>query len=206
LEEIFGAFAYLEPVEERAEDLFQRDAREAQAFLLEAGPVKQELLQFAGRVLPPFMVPAVWVVVPRLPLLPNGKLDRRSLPRRAELRGRGEGSLPETRVEQTIAAQIRAILDLERVYRHDHFFDLGGHSLTATQLVSRLNAAFDLDLGLPLVFENPTVAGMADVIEARLAVRVNDEAVLYEQVEAMSEEEALKLLAEYAGGAEEPQP
>ena len=128
--------------------------------------------------LPEYMIPSAMVSLPELPLLPNGKINRRALPAPA-----GAGASAETFVaprnptEAQIATLWSAILHVECVGIHDNFFTLGGNSLIATRLTSRLRAAFDLDLPLGTLFERPTIAELAARIEAlQLALQPVDHA------------------------------
>ncbi|HKI01750.1 MAG TPA: amino acid adenylation domain-containing protein [Thermoanaerobaculia bacterium] len=136
------------------------------------------LRAFLGERLPAYMVPDAMVVLDALPLTPNGKVDRRSLPApdvgRSELVG---GYVPPgSPVEETLAGIWSQLLGVDRVGIHDNFFDLGGHSLLTTQLVSRLRGAFQIEVALPTFFEDPTVAGLAQVVElARWAEQVAQE-------------------------------
>jgi amino acid adenylation domain-containing protein len=131
-----------------------------------------ELRRFLKEKLPEYMVPAVFVLIEALPLMPNGKIDRRALP--APDRSRPELDkvfvAPRTPTEELLAEIWAQLLDLERVGIHDNFFDLGGHSLLATQVVSRMRETFQVEIPLRRLFEVPTVAGLAESIEAaRLA-------------------------------------
>jgi len=140
------------------------------AYLLVKGtepPKAAELRDLLKARLPEYMVPSAFVTLDRFPLTPNGKLDRKALPApdlaRPEL---GKAFVaPRTPTEQVVAAIWSQILGLEQVGVHDNFFDLGGHSLSATRIISRLHAAFDLNLPLRSLFEAPTVASLATYVE-----------------------------------------
>ena len=122
------------------------------------------------------MVPAAFVEVGRLPLTANGKLDRSALPPPEEVQTREESSYiaPRTAGETVLAELWAAILKVERVGVHDNFFDLGGHSLLATQLLSHIRRAFQVEMPLRAVFEHPTVASQAEVIELLLRSAAGD--------------------------------
>jgi amino acid adenylation domain-containing protein len=127
-----------------------------------------ELRRFLKDKLPDQMVPAVFVLLDTLPLLSNGKIDQRALPAPDRTRPELEKTFvaPRTPTEELLAKIWAQVLDLERVGIHDNFFDLGGHSLLATQAVSRMRDAFEVDIPLRRLFEVPTVAGLAESIEA----------------------------------------
>jgi amino acid adenylation domain-containing protein/FkbM family methyltransferase len=121
----------------------------------------------AGR-LPDYMVPAAIVLVPELPLSPNGKVDRKALAARAVALPRSEQAFvpPRTPEEEVLAGVLAAALGLGRVGIHEDFFALGGHSLLATQVVSKVRDAFQVELPLRALFEAPTVAGLAERVRA----------------------------------------
>jgi len=127
-----------------------------------------ELRRFLKDKLPDHMVPAVFVLLDTLPLLSNGKIDRRALPAPDRTRPELDKSFvaPRTPTEELLAQIWAQLLEIERVGVHDNFFDLGGHSLLATQAVSRMREAFQVEIPLRRLFEVPTVAGLAESIEA----------------------------------------
>jgi acyl-coenzyme A synthetase/AMP-(fatty) acid ligase/acyl carrier protein len=127
-----------------------------------------ELRDFARERLPDFMVPSLWVMLDELPLTPNGKVDRRALPPPEHVRLQNENTYvaPRTLDEEVLAQLWADILGIDRVGVNDNFFDLGGHSLLATQLVSHIRKRLNVEMPLRVVFEEPTIAGQAERIEA----------------------------------------
>src|SRR6185295_4080529 len=116
------------------------------------------------RRLPGYLVPSALVALPAIPRLPNGKIDRRSLP--APDRSTAENAVaPSGPIEEIVAQIYCRVLGRERVGAREGFFDLGGHSLLATRAVSRLRAAFGVELPVRRLFEGPTVAEVAAAIE-----------------------------------------
>ena len=110
--------------------------------------------------LPAYLVPAAVTVVPRLPLTPHGKLDRAALPTPRFGAGR-TGRGPRSAREEKLCRLFAEVLGLPDVGPEDGFFDLGGHSLMATRLVSRIRAEFDVEVPIQAVFEAPTVELLA---------------------------------------------
>nr|WP_208298494.1 non-ribosomal peptide synthetase [Streptomyces sp. BK208] len=122
-------------------------------------PDAGELRRYAAERLPSYMVPAAVVPLDRLPLMPNGKLDRSSLPEPAYT---GEAyRAPETHEERLLAGLFAEVLGLDRVGVDDNFFALGGHSLLATQLTGRIGDALGAELPIRTLFQYPTVAELA---------------------------------------------
>ncbi|QRO01038.1 non-ribosomal peptide synthase/polyketide synthase [Archangium violaceum] len=121
--------------------------------------------------LPEALVPSAFVPLEALPLNPNGKLDRKALPAPDRLGQDAHFVAPRTPVEEMLAGQWTQLLGVTRVSSDDDFFALGGHSLLATQALSRLRAAFGVEVSLRELFATPTVAGLAERIEALLRAR-----------------------------------
>jgi amino acid adenylation domain-containing protein len=120
-----------------------------------------------ARLLPEYMVPAALVTVDELPLTPNGKLDRGALPA-PDFAAAVSGSKPRTPVEETLCALFAEILHLDRVGIDDSFFDLGGHSLMATRLVSRIRSLLGAEITVRSIFQAPTVAALAEELHEHL--------------------------------------
>ncbi|MEO3827715.1 amino acid adenylation domain-containing protein [Actinomadura sp. B10D3] len=118
-----------------------------------------ELREFAARALPDFMVPAAVVVLDELPLTPNGKVDRRALPK-PDFAAPASSRAPRTPAERLLCGLFAEVLGLEAVGAEDSFFDLGGDSIVALQLVSRAHAA-GLRISSREVFEHRTAAALA---------------------------------------------
>jgi amino acid adenylation domain-containing protein/non-ribosomal peptide synthase protein (TIGR01720 family) len=123
------------------------------------------LREFLHARLPEYMIPSAFVPLDVLPLLPNGKLDRRALPAPVQLSREDEYIAPRTPTEEMLAGICAQVLNVARVGAHDNFFDLGGHSLLATQLISRIRNAFNVELPLRAMFETPTLAELARVLD-----------------------------------------
>jgi acyl-coenzyme A synthetase/AMP-(fatty) acid ligase/acyl carrier protein len=154
--------------------------------------------------LPEPMLPTAYVLLDALPLTPSGKLDRRALPApETALPDRAAAFVaPRNETEEMLAAIWAEVLGVERVGIHDNFLELGGHSLFAMQLISRVRAAFAVELPLRSLFDANTVAALAVRIvtaQAEQADRAALERMLAE-LEGISDSEAQSLLA---GGDEQ---
>jgi acyl carrier protein len=169
----------IEPAEIEAVLAQQPGVTECVVVARESAPGELQLVGYvAGRALdadrlrtalrqqlPESLVPAALVIVPALPRLANGKLDRPALPA-PEQATRPAGVGPRTAVEARLAALWCGVLKRATIGIHDDFFALGGHSLLATRLIARVRDAFGLEVPLLALFENPTIAGLAAVVEA----------------------------------------
>jgi amino acid adenylation domain-containing protein len=125
-----------------------------------------ELRSFLKARLPQAMIPSVFVILEEMPRTPNGKVDRRRLPNPAQAGSEKPfGMPPRTPVEKGLAEIWGEVLSLSSVSVEDDFFDLGGHSLLATRVLSRIRAAFEVELPLRAVFQYTTIALLAPVVE-----------------------------------------
>ncbi|HTQ78688.1 MAG TPA: amino acid adenylation domain-containing protein, partial [Thermoanaerobaculia bacterium] len=135
------------------------------AAAVQPDPAPQALAAFLAERLPSYMVPAAWVLLERLPLTANGKVDRAALRAPEERGGGGAYLAPRSPVEQVLAGIWEEVLERQRVGVEDDFFALGGHSLVAAQVTSRVLKAFSVELPVRALFERPTVAALAVEVE-----------------------------------------
>ena len=128
--------------------------------------VPEELRSFLEQRLPAYMVPAHFVLLESLPLTPNGKVDRKALPAPSNesIAVPRTSVAPRTGTEKALAAIWTELLKVDSVGVNDSFFDLGGHSLMAFKAVSRIRDVFAVDLPVQDLFENPTIAGIAELL------------------------------------------
>jgi non-ribosomal peptide synthetase component F/alpha-ketoglutarate-dependent taurine dioxygenase/acyl carrier protein len=125
-----------------------------------------ELWQHLRERLPEYMVPWSYEFLERLPLNTSGKVDRDALPAPSSSReGAGEYMPPRTATEEILTNIWSQVLSLQRVGINDNFFQLGGHSLTAMQIVSRVRKTFQVELPLRELFESPTIAELSDRLD-----------------------------------------
>ncbi len=130
-------------------------------------PTDRGLREYLRQMLPAYMVPAAFVRLERIPLLPNGKMDRRALPGLTGAPATAESKMvgPRSEAEEKVAAVWREGLGLDRIGVDDDLFELGGHSILAMQIVARLRTAFGAEFSVREFFDAPTVAGVAARIE-----------------------------------------
>jgi len=128
----------------------------------------EDLRRYLRARLPDYMLPSAWVMIDQLPLMPNGKVDRRVLrmPEASKIEGTIEYVPPQTPTEQVVAGIWANLLALDLVGRRDNFFSLGGHSMLAAQMIGRVRNALQIELPLGSLFEAPTVADFAEKIDA----------------------------------------
>lgn len=125
------------------------------------------LRDYLSEKLPAYMVPAVFVLLDSLPLTPNGKLDRRALPvPDAAQQSEHLYVAPRSPVEQSLVELWQEVLEIDRAGINDNFFELGGHSLLAVRLFALMEQQFGKRLPLAILFQAPTIAQLARLIEA----------------------------------------
>ncbi|WP_400638434.1 pyoverdine non-ribosomal peptide synthetase PvdD [Pseudomonas aeruginosa] len=131
----------------------------------DAERLRESLRESLKRHLPDYMVPAHLMLLERMPLTVNGKLDRQSLPQPDASLSQQAYRAPGSELEQRIAAIWAEILGVERVGLDDNFFELGGHSLLATRVISRVRQEQQLDASLKALFERPVLEAFAQGLE-----------------------------------------
>ncbi|MGB9092329.1 MAG: amino acid adenylation domain-containing protein [Pseudomonas farsensis] len=118
-----------------------------------------------GQTMPDYMVPAHMILLPAMPLSPNGKLDRKALPAFDQGQVQALYRAPQSERERSVAAIWQQLLGCAQVGLDDDFFNLGGHSLLATQLVSRVRQALGIDLPLRVLFEHSQLQAFVAALE-----------------------------------------
>jgi acyl carrier protein len=188
-------------VDARAEEI--GDKRLVAYFVLspdfkDKAPSSSELRNYLKENLPDYMVPGIFIPIEQIPRTPIGKIDRKSLPAPDQDRPDLEHEFvaPRNPVEEMIAELWAKTIGIEKVGIYDNFFDLGGHSLMATQIISRLRNTYNVEIPLRKLFEAPTVANLALVIAEAQAAQVGEEELgqMLDELEGLSEEEVEKLL------------
>jgi NRPS condensation-like uncharacterized protein/acyl carrier protein len=139
--------------------------------VLDAQTSVTELRRALEENLPSYMIPSTFVVLEALPLTSNGKLDRRNLPAPDGSRSNLEPVYvaPSTPTEKRLADIWAETLGIKQVGIHDNFFQLGGHSLRAIQILARVRAALNVEVPLRTLFQTPTIAGLAAFISTKLS-------------------------------------
>jgi len=145
------------------------------AYVVADGAVKPETLrEFLKERLPEYMIPSAFVEMEQLPLMPNGKIDRKALPTpEREWSERKGYTGPRNGEEEILCGLFAEVLNRDRVGVHEDFFAVGGHSLLATRLVGRIRAALGIDVELRSVFESPTVAKLAFQLQGSRKAKIS---------------------------------
>lgn len=124
----------------------------------------EELREYISQELPVSMQPSGFMFLPRLPLTLNGKIDRKALPNPVFRISEVAYVPPSDEIEEKICEVWASLLNVEKIGIKDNFFSLGGHSLLAVQVVARIRKTFSIDFSVPHLFENPTVAKLAELV------------------------------------------
>jgi acyl carrier protein len=150
--------------------------------------------------LPEYMIPAVFVMLAEMPLTPNGKVDRRALPLPEGVRPELEKEYvaPRNETEEALAVIWGQILGVEKIGVNDNYFDLGGDSLMAMQLISRMSEVFQVKLQVNQFFEAPSVQEMAQIIRLNETVPGQTEKIarVLRKIQSMSQQNIREMLKE----------
>ena len=153
--------------------------------------------------LPDYMLPSWFVVLDSLPLTSTGKIDRRALPAPTgeNLGPEQEYVAPRNPTEEIVAAIFAELLETEQIGILHNFFEVGGHSLLAVQLASRLRETFQVEVSLKRIFEDPTVAGVTAALleEEDQRLRVERTAELMVKLASVSDDQAETMLEKPLG-------
>ena len=138
--------------------------------------VQADLRKHLSQSLPGYMIPSHFIKLGALPLTPNGKIDRQALPDPGGFRPSLDTgyTAPRNDIEELLVQLWSEVLQMDQVGVHDNFLELGGHSLAAIRLVARMNEAMHLQLPVTCVFERPTVAGLAELVEEVILVLMEE--------------------------------
>ncbi|MFB2923836.1 amino acid adenylation domain-containing protein [Aerosakkonema funiforme] len=139
-------------------------------YKIEHPELNNELRLFLATKLPEYMMPSSFVLLESLPLTPNGKIDRKRLPIPVPSKKESQGQVKiyRTPTEEILTGIWIQVLGIKSIAITDNFFQLGGHSLLTTQVISRIRKAFQLEIPLRYLFESPTIAQLSERIEAEI--------------------------------------
>jgi acyl carrier protein len=169
------------------------------AYVVLLEPTSPDTLQeYLREQLPEYMIPAELTFLETIPLLPNGKIDRQALLARVEAPPVRPRTLPRNPVEQRVWEIWSEVLKREDISVNDSFFGLGGHSLLATMVIARIRTSFDVQLPLRTIYQAPTIAGLAELVQQHLVEAQSDadlERALTE-LEQLSDAEVREMLEE----------
>ena len=163
-------------------------------------PTVTDINDYLRKRLPDYMIPSVFMALDSLPLI-NEKVDRKRLPKppdnkRPELSN--PYAAPGNEREKSLVQIWEEVLNVRPIGIQDNFFDLGGHSLSATRVVSRVIKQFQLEIPLPLLFHSPTIADMAAVITEHQGKGLEESklSAILDELESLSDDDAQRRLSE----------
>ena len=161
-------------------------------------PDVDELRRFMRARLPEHMVPSDYLVVDAFPLLPSGKIDRRALTIETSARPIGDRDhvAPETPTQERLAAIWRNLLKVEDIGITDNFFELGGHSLMVMQVIARIRKELEVEIPIRILFEDPTIKGLAKEVEEAKAKGVKPSAPIAAFLQTHDTHDKLRLQVE----------
>ncbi len=166
----------------------------------EQSPTNRELRDFLTSKLPEHMIPSAFVTLDNLPIMPNGKVNRRALPAPKVNYAELEKTFvaPRTATEEVLAEIWAKVLGLEKVGIHDNFFELGGHSLLATRVIFQVRDIFQVELPVQSLFEASSVAEFSQILLAQSAKpgQIEKIAQVFQKINAMPVEDIKQTLQE----------
>jgi len=154
------------------------------------------LQQFVKTKLPDYMVPSAFVVLDKFPLTPNGKINRKALPPPVAERPEAKHGFtpPRTPTEESLAKIWRELLGQSVIGIDDNFFETGGHSLLAMQMMARVRNEFQAELSLRNIFEAPTIAEMAVILDRKKSAPADPDLLPLSGAQSMTAQHAQELL------------
>lgn len=159
-----------------------------------------DLRDYLYSKVPDYMVPSAFVMMDALPLMPNGKINRKALPEPGHERPDlgTDFEAPRTPVESIVAQIWADLLGMEEISIHDNFFELGGHSIMATRLISKIRETFQVEVPLHMLFDAPTVAGFVEQLLSDLENKliIEKTADILVQLDSMTDDEVEEFLEE----------
>jgi acyl carrier protein len=168
---------------------------------LGTSPTPSELRLHLEEIVPEYMIPSTILFTNEFPVTPNGKLDRVRLSRdhTTVLGAETEFVPPRTRYEKKLAAIWRETLGVDRVGIRDNFFDLGGHSLLITQIVSRIRDSLGIEVPMRAFFDAPTIEELARIVASGDPTSSGPSRVpdIINRLEEFSEEELAQILRDH---------
>ena len=154
------------------------------------------LQQFVKTKLPDYMVPSAFVVLDKFPLTPNGKINRKALPPPVAERPEAKHGFtpPRTPTEESLAKIWRELLGQSVIGIDDNFFETGGHSLLAMQMMARVRNEFQAELSLRNIFEAPTIAELAIILDRKKGAPPVSDALPLSRGQSITAQHAQELL------------
>ncbi|PMB22055.1 non-ribosomal peptide synthetase [Fischerella thermalis CCMEE 5198] len=167
----------------------------SQTKVTKAELITQKLRQFLQQRLPEYMIPSLYIPLETLPLTPNGKIDRRALPQPEYQFSQSEQPIipPSTELEIALSQLWQSILNVEVSSIHNNFFELGGNSLSATQIITQMRQNLQLDLPIREFFVNPTLTAQTELLKQQWEAK---QEISIEPIERINPQELLANLGE----------
>lgn len=165
-------------------------------------PTVEKVREWVAAHLPEYMVPSAIIMLDVMPLTANGKVDRAALPSPDAQESRAHVA-PSTDTERTLAAIWQTVLKVENIGVTDRFLDLGGHSLLAIRVLGRISKELGVRMALRSLFETPTIAELAGIIDAEKAAKAEEAAMMaaLAEIDGMSDAEVAQGLGDNANNS-----